>query len=156
MNFHFVPMNDSRARAVADWHDDVEFVFYGFDRDPEDWGELLDPRRRKERYFAVLDDFNELVGLFCFEPAGDSLELGLGLAPRYTGRGLGAGFVAAGMAFARKRCRPRRFSLKVAAFNRRAIRVYERLGFRTERTFPRETNGGEFEFVSMVREEDTN
>jgi ribosomal-protein-alanine N-acetyltransferase len=154
MNFHFVPMNDLHARAAADWHYDGEYAFYDFDRDPEDRAELLDPARREGRYFAALDDAGGLAGFFCFEPAGDSVELGLGLAPGRTGRGLGEAFVKAGLAFARERYRPKRFTLEVAAFNRRAVRLYEKLGFRIERALLRQTNGGEFEFLSMTRGED--
>ena len=57
------------------------------------------------------------------------MEIGLGLRPDLTGRGLGLDFFRAGVEFARERFRPALIVLNVAAFNERAIAVYERAGF---------------------------
>jgi hypothetical protein len=43
MDHHLVPATDSRARAAANRHDDGEYAFFNFDRDPEDRGEISDP-----------------------------------------------------------------------------------------------------------------
>jgi ribosomal-protein-alanine N-acetyltransferase len=50
-----------------------------------------------------------------------------------------------------ERFRPRTFGLKVAAFNQRAIRVYERVGFTPVREFVQQTNGGDWAFLEMTR-----
>jgi len=47
-----------------------------------------------------------------------------------TGRGLGDGFVQLGLSFAHERFPEQRILLDVADFNRRARKVYERVGFR--------------------------
>ena len=47
---------------------------------------------------------------------------------------------------------PERFVLAVATFNRRAINVYERVGFTRVRVYAHETNGGKWEFVEMERQ----
>jgi RimJ/RimL family protein N-acetyltransferase len=106
---------------------------------------LLDPRYN---YHAVTDPDGVLVGYFCFGvdatvPAGrrlnlyaeDALDVGLGMRPDLTGRGLGLDFVRAGLDFARKVYAPAAFRLTVATFNQRAISVYERAGFKPARTF---------------------
>lgn len=68
-----------------------------------------------------------------------------------TSRGLGLEFFQAGLSFARERYRPQRVYLRVAAFNERAQRVYERAGFSVVsshvRTFDR---FGEVTFLTMV------
>jgi len=69
------------------------------------------------------------VGIFSLTRRGDDVEIGVGLRPDLTGRGLGLPFVRAGLELARRRCHPQTFSLYVATFNRRAITVYERAGF---------------------------
>jgi ribosomal-protein-alanine N-acetyltransferase len=146
MPYQFVPMTDEHTKTIADWRYDGVYAFYDFTQDPEDLAELLDSRGREGRYYAVLDDDRELAGFFCFERLGDSVELGLGLRPGDTGKGLGSGFARAGLVFARQRFHPRQFRLQVATFNQRAIRVYEELSFRVEKTFLKRTNGGEYDF----------
>lgn len=152
MKFRFEPMSERHARAVAGWHYDPPYDFYDWEADPADLAELLDPVQWQDRYFAVLGDLGDLVGFFaCFRREGNVIEVGLGLRPDLTGRGLGLPFLLAGLEFARRRYAPARFRLAVAAFNRRAIRVYERAGFRRGERYQHRTNGGVHEFLRMER-----
>lgn len=106
--------------------------------------------RDPERYFAAFDEDGSLVGHYYFEPQEEVLVYGLGMRPELTGQGRGAEFFRAGLAFGRERFRPRTIVLAVAAFNERAIKVYERAGFvetgRHVRTF---AQFGEVEFIDM-------
>jgi [ribosomal protein S18]-alanine N-acetyltransferase len=147
----FRPMDDADAREVAGWRYDPPYDFYDSTADPDDLAELFDPERRKDVYFSVLDE-ERLVGFFQFESADGVVDVGLGLRPGLTGRGLGAGFLEAGLEFAGTRFAPERFTLSVATFNGRAVRVYERAGFRRGEVYLHETNGGEYEFLRMERE----
>lgn len=61
--------------------------------------------------------------------AGEALDIGIGLRPDLTGRGLGAAFFAACVAHARVAHDPPALRLSVAAFNERAIATYRRAGF---------------------------
>jgi ribosomal-protein-alanine N-acetyltransferase len=88
------------------------------------------PPKNPERFYSVWSDAGEEVGYFYFEDRGDAIFYGLGLRPDLTGRGLGAAFVDLGLEFAQSRFGRRRIVLDVAEFNERAIRVYERAGFR--------------------------
>jgi [ribosomal protein S18]-alanine N-acetyltransferase len=144
-------MAQADAEAVAGWRYPEPFSFYEWTADEDDLAELLDADLRGEAYFAVEDDEGQLVGYFSFKPEGRTLVVGLGLRPDLTGRGLGGGFFAAGLDYGRERFAPERFSLAVATFNERAIRVYERAGFERARVYMHETNGGEWEFVEMRR-----
>lgn len=80
-------------------------------------------------YYAVFDTQKELVGLFTFARTGQTVEVGLGMRPDLTGKGRGLSFLQVGLDFARQHYHPKTFRLSVAAFNQRAIRVYERAGF---------------------------
>jgi [ribosomal protein S18]-alanine N-acetyltransferase len=71
------------------------------------------------------------------------------MRPDLTGRSLGAEFLRAGLRFARETYSPPAFRLTVAAFNLRAIRVYERAGFETVETFGAPTMGAEWEWLLM-------
>ena len=151
MAYRFRPMAQADAEAVAGWRYPEPFSFYDWTADEDDLAELLDADLRGEAYFAVEDDEGQLVGYFSFKPEGRTLVVGLGLRPDLTGRGLGGGFFAAGLDYGRERFAPERFSLAVATFNERAIKVYERAGFERARVYMHETNGGEWEFVEMRR-----
>lgn len=152
MRFAFRPLAASEALAISRWHYEESYAFYDWRSDPDDLAELLDPRNWPGRYYAVLDGRGALVGFFQFEQDDSrAIEVGLGLRPDLTGRGLGAAFVRAGLDCARRRYAPERFTLRVATFNRRAIRVYERAGFVPGRVFTQATNGGLYEFVEMSR-----
>ena len=123
------------------WRYEPPYDFYDGDQE-----EPLNP----ERHFVVRDDDGESIGFYYFELNGDVLDYGLGLRPDLTGRALGLDFFRSGLEFGRERYRPRLIRLHVAAFNERAIKVYERAGFREVgrhvRTFER---WGEVEFMTM-------
>jgi ribosomal-protein-alanine N-acetyltransferase len=115
---------------------------------------LLDPRNWEDMYYAAEDEHGWLIGFFEFKRQADTVEIGLGLRPDLTGQGIGLSFLEAGLEFARARYAPRRFRLAVTTFNLRAMKVYERAGFRPTRTFRHQTNGGIYEFVEMERAAD--
>jgi [ribosomal protein S18]-alanine N-acetyltransferase len=149
--YRFRKMEDEEATQISGWHYDPPYDFYDATSDPDDLEELLDPRRRKDAYFSVFDD-GVLVGFFQFEREGTRVDIGLGMRPDLTGRGLGGEYLRAGLEFARRRYSPERFTLSVATFNERAILVYERAGFRRNTVYRHNTNGGEYLFLSMARE----
>jgi ribosomal-protein-alanine N-acetyltransferase len=150
--FRFRPLRQADAEAVAGWHYPDPYSFYDWIADQDDLAELLDPTARGEAYAAVDDSGGELIGFFSFKPKQpDTIEVGLGLRPDHTGRGLGLAFVEAGLDHARSELEPQEFSLAVAAFNRRAITVYERAGFKEVRRYLHHTNGTDWEFVEMRR-----
>lgn len=150
--FRFRPLTQADAEAIAGWHYPEPYSFYDWTADEDDLAELLDPAGRGGMYAAVDDPHGELIGFFSFKPKeAGRIEIGLGLRPDHTGRGLGLAFVEAGLDDLRPRLEPRDFSLAVAAFNRRAITVYERAGFSEVRRYSHHTNGADWEFVEMRR-----
>jgi [ribosomal protein S18]-alanine N-acetyltransferase len=106
---------------MAAWRYEPPYDFYDGDQDP-----VVNP----ERFFAAVGEDGTLVGFYYLEAKGDDVEIGLGLRPELTGRGLGGEFLQAGLGFLRGRYPGRPVILNVAAFNKRAIKVYERAGFR--------------------------
>ena len=149
-SFSFVRLSQEEAEAIAGWHYPEPYSFYDWSAD--DLREVLEAPLRGAAYWAVRDDAGELVGYFELKPRDElTVEIGLGLRPDLTGRGLGGSFLAAGMEFARLEAAPERFVLCVATFNERAIKVYERAGFERVRVYMHSTNGGEWEFLEMSR-----
>jgi [ribosomal protein S18]-alanine N-acetyltransferase len=162
LRFTLKPITTCDARAISRWRYGGPYSIY--DGDPTSVDALLEPRLS---YHSVYDERGDLVGYFCFgedarvaagrrlgvyeiEPA---IDIGLGMRPDLTGRGLGEAFLLAGLRFARETYTPPAFRLTVATFNRRAIRVYERAGFEPVETFGAPTRGAEREWLLMRRGE---
>jgi RimJ/RimL family protein N-acetyltransferase len=143
VNLRIEPATSDSLAEVATWRYEPPYDFYDDDGKP-----VKDP----ERFYAARDESGALVGSYYFERRGDSLFYGLGLRPDLTGRGLGLEFVEAGIAFATERFGGGRLVLDVAEFNERAIRVYERAGFRrTGRRLRPFAGRGEVPFIDMER-----
>jgi RimJ/RimL family protein N-acetyltransferase len=84
--------------------------------------------------------------------SGPGLDIGLGVRPSLTGRGLGAGFVEAVTAFARDQLGADRLRVSIAAENERAMRVWSQAGFaETGRFQASHTVMGSDEFVVLER-----
>ena len=143
--------NEGYADEVATWHYEPPHDFYDLASDPADAAEMRDPAKAGH-YRAVLGDDGVLDAFWYFDRHDDVVEVGIGLRPDLTGRGLGESFLRAQLDLASQQWRPATFRLFVAAWNERAIRLYERLGFRE---VARETRHfelvGDHEFIRMER-----
>ena len=161
MRFQFRPITEEHARAIARWTYPEPYSTYN--GDPTSIQYLVDPANR---FHSATDEAGELVGFFTFgadaqvpgELSPDELadttilDVGLGLRPDLTGRGLGLAFVTAGLEFASAAFSPRQFRLAVLSWNQRAVRVYEKAGFHRVRSFISHTFLGHREFVVMLSE----
>ena len=161
MRFTLTPITRADAQAVSRWRYDGPYSAYN--GSPSSVASLLEPRYL---YHSVHDDRGELVGYFCYGEdarvsAGkrlglyereDALDIGLGMRPDLTGRGLGEEFVNAGLRHAQNTYSPRTFGLTVATFNQRAISVYRRAGFEPVEAFGATRPNGEREWLLMRRE----
>ncbi len=152
MEFSFRELSAQDAQHIAGWHYPEPYAFYDWTADPDDLAELLDPERRARWYHAALNERGDLVGFLSLRENQGTVLIGLGLRPDLTGRGHGLPFLLEALAFARDQFTVITFRLMVATFNRRAIRVYERAGFRSGRILLHQTNGGEHEFLEMSRD----
>jgi RimJ/RimL family protein N-acetyltransferase len=139
------------ADQVATWSYEPPYDFYDLASDPADAAAMRDPARAGH-HRAVLGENGLLDAFWYFDRHGDVTEVGIGLRPDLTGRGLGESFLLAQLEYAAGRWHPASFRLFVAAWNERAIRLYARLGFRE---VARETRHfelvGDHEFIQMER-----
>lgn len=164
MQFIFSLMSDADVRVIQTWQYEGQYAIYSIPAGEEESAaaEMLE---RRSPYYAVCDENGELTGFFCFGTSaqpwsnevpglyGDNrlLDIGLGMRPDLTGKGLGLAFVQAGLSFARAQFAPLAFRLFVFAFNERAIRVYEKAGFERTDTLLQQDTNGERIFVEMRR-----
>ena len=153
MQFTFRPIDREAAERIIAWRYEPPYDFYNLNASA--LPELLAPEHAY--YFASMRH-DDLVGFCCFGPdarvpGGDyndasALDVGIGLRPDLTGRGLGAAFLFAVLEFAERELGATRFRATIAAFNARSIRVAERAGFIRMSTF---TSANGIEFVELTR-----
>ncbi len=142
------------AEEILSWKYEHPYDFYNDSNMKESMQELLE-----EPYFAVLEDSGELIGFYCTGtsaqvPLGylygvyqeDCLDIGLGMKPELTGKGEGASFIRYILEQVKILYKFSCIRLTVAAFNERAIKLYERLGFRKTFMF----TGEEMTFYVMA------
>ncbi|MDN4525015.1 GNAT family N-acetyltransferase [Fictibacillus fluitans] len=156
MRLIVTPINQEFALEILNWNYEAPYDFYNMDTSNDSMNELLE-----NSYTVVLDEKDNLTGFFCTGtaaqvPAGeqvgaykkDALDIGLGMNPELTGQGNGSLFLSFILEYLEGQSRDRAFRLTVASFNKRAIRLYEKFGFREIFAFHR----GEAEFIVMVRD----
>jgi RimJ/RimL family protein N-acetyltransferase len=142
---------EAYADQVATWSYEPPYDFYDLASDPADAAAMRDPAR-VERLRAVLGENGLLDAFWYFDRHRDVVEVGIGLRPGLTGRGLGESFLRAQLDYAAREWRPTTFRLFVAAWNERAIGLYERLGFREVARERRHFElVGDHEFIRMER-----
>ena len=149
-------LTQANADKIArEWHYNDMYSFYDMENDPEDLEEIITPRLRANKYYQILDDKDELAGYFCLERLSEEkVEVGLGLRPDLTGRGLGLNFVKEIEAFIQNNFNYELIILSVASFNKRAIKVYQRAGFKIDGSKLQKSNDGVYEFINLSKTAD--
>ena len=150
MEFNFGIMKQREAEQIADdWKYNDEYSFYDMAADIDDYLEFVNMEKRADKYFSCYLN-KELMAWYSAEVLDDDkIELGLGLKPQYTGKGLGVDFVNAVIKHATSIYGNNGFILSVALFNQRAIKVYEKVGFTKISMFTQNTNGDDHKFLKM-------
>ncbi|MDQ4100366.1 MAG: GNAT family N-acetyltransferase [Chloroflexota bacterium] len=152
MRLTFAPMTERDVRTVAGWTYEPPYDIYNLDAAPLDdlLAALLDPRNA---YYAITDEAGDLIGFCCYGPdaripGGDytapAVDVGIGLRPDLTGRGLGPAVIGAVLDFADAIMHPTMFRTTIAAFNQRSIRAFERVGFQEVGRFTGDTEPREW------------
>jgi [ribosomal protein S18]-alanine N-acetyltransferase len=150
VTYRFEKMTQQEAEEIAyNWHYDGDYSFYDMEADKEDLAEFLNPELRGDSVFTIYKG-EEIIGYFSVnQTAAATYDIGLGMRPDLTGRGMGVDFLKAGLDFVITRFSPKKITLSVATFNQRAIKVYRKMGFKELDTFMQDTNGDTYEFIRM-------
>ncbi|QUE86882.1 GNAT family N-acetyltransferase [Exiguobacterium alkaliphilum] len=141
------PMTEQDARAIQAWTYEAPYDFYN--QTPSEAGikELM--------AYQAVHETGELIGFYCLghyaQVPNDTytyddtyIDFGLGMRPDLTGQGHGRRFLETVLVEAKRTGKPVR--LTVAAFNGRAVRLYEGVGFRKIASFEKDTT----RFLIMV------
>jgi len=104
--------------------------------------------------FSIYNEHNELVGNCSFYYIEDAFCVGVQMRPDFTGKGFGTEFVKSIINFGKEKYDLSYIDLTVAKFNNRAIKVYERLGFKTIFELVNTIRGNDYDFIAMRLEFD--
>ncbi|HKY53237.1 MAG TPA: GNAT family N-acetyltransferase [Anaerolineales bacterium] len=157
MSFTFRPLDEISAQTILNWQYDAPYDIYNLgSSDLESTAQyLLDPQNN---FFGIYDQEGNLEGFCSFGPDGQvnggdysmpALDIGLGVRPDLTGQGRGFQYASAVIDFAIRTYSPERLRVTIAAFNKRAMRVWEKAGFYVMQKF----QGGwtNMDFVVMMK-----
>ncbi|MEG0240560.1 GNAT family N-acetyltransferase [Anaerorhabdus sp.] len=144
-------LSQKNALQIANnWKYSGDFAFYDMTADLEDYNEFIHEDMRNN-VFEVLDE-NELIGYFSYTVEDDGVEIGLGLRPDICGKGYGKTFVLLIEKYILSLVKTKTLKMNVASFNKRAINCYQTCGYTIVKEFTQETNGGEYQFIEMVKQ----
>ena len=157
MNLHIEKMTVNKARHILTWTYEEPYDFYNNEETDAALDEMLDGS-----YYALLNEQNDVVGFFCSGknaqvPIGhqfgvyvdDFVDIGLGMNPNLIGKGNGTAFCTNILQFIGKHYVGKPTRLTVANFNKRAIHLYEKLGFVKVAEFTSNTT----EFITMIKKQ---
>lgn len=152
-------MDYDKAKQISKWTYDEPYSIYSMEESENCIDELL-----SGLYFSAVDEAKNLIGYYCFGkaaqvPAGNQfgvysdkkfMDIGLGIKPNLCGQGIGLYFLNKGLEYGKNKLNVKEIRLTVAVFNSRAIKVYEKAGFKKVDSFRRISQCGETEFLVMV------
>lgn len=126
-NARLEPMARVAAEEIRHWAYEAEYAAYNFEGAPDDW--LMDEANWGTEQFCLVDG-GAVLGQVACQAEGDALWVGWSMNPKLCGQGHGSEFVCKCVSALRERTRHSgRILLRVAAWNQRAIRAYQKAGF---------------------------
>lgn len=161
MIFKFQVMQHPSASEIVTWNYGGIYGIYDFSKLKEEVSELMNGD-----YFEVKDERAEIIGFLCCGesarvPGGYKagiykqegyVDIGIGLKPDLTGKGHGLSFINQCMNYLTNPGEISKFRLVVAQFNERAIKVYEKAGFKKDIKFESKVHGNKQNFLLMKRD----
>lgn len=137
------PITPDDVRQILTWRYEPPYHIYDMGSgtaDPVELAEAIDYFLRPQYHFQAMlrQPAGELAGFCSFGQDGQvaggdyripAVDIGMGVHPQNTGRGLGYLFAGAAIEFALQNFNPSRLRVTIAAFNRRAQKVWERHNF---------------------------
>lgn len=149
------PMTESMAREICGWEYLNEYSSYNYPR----WADLCEQNwtianteKRERQFHSVLDNTNDLIGYVRIFTNLGRIEIGLGMKPNLCGKGNGNRFMNTIIQYIKQIYPDSEIILNVRNWNIRAIKCYEKAGFKILRKYYRDTHMIKGEFYEMCLE----
>ncbi len=104
---------------------------------------------REKEFFAVVNEKDELIGHFRLKAQEETIFLGVGLAPKLCGLGYGEAVMELIKYESKERYPDKLLALEVRSFNHRAMKCYQKAGFRRVDICEKKIPSGSDVFVRM-------
>lgn len=151
-------MKEQDAITISFWQYTKPYDWYNLNGCKECVEEFLE-----DNYYTVLNHEEQVVGFYCYGKSAQVsigklndlyedttyTDIGLGMNPLLCGKGYGPSFVKLGMEYAKNKFKSQKFRLTVADFNVRAVKTYEKVGFKNMGAFKKQS----IRFIVMCYEE---
>ncbi|WP_346915119.1 GNAT family N-acetyltransferase [Clostridium sp.] len=148
MKLEFRVPTKSDVDDILTWKYDGIYSFYDNDIQKEKM-EWIESFVDSDDNFSIYNDNNKLVGNCSYYYIEEFFCVGLQMRPELTGKGFGIEFAKAIIDFGREKYKLNYIDLTVAKFNNRAIKVYEKLGFKVIDEFVNTIRGNDYDFLAM-------
>lgn len=145
MQLFVQPINESQIREMVQWQYEPPYDIYNLDSPLDNVPEAITYFSAPEiRCHAIVDENGRFLAFCTFgedatvsggDYSAEALDIGLGVRPDYTGKGLGAAFVTAVIHYARTTYHPPMLRVTIAEVNTRAQRVWSQQGFAVQSRF---------------------
>ncbi|HEM3576527.1 TPA: GNAT family N-acetyltransferase [Streptococcus suis] len=130
--FYIMPLPQDQALDIANqWCYQPPLDAYTISATPEAYAEMISPEARGDRFFAVIRNA-ALMGYFCLDQDGETVDICLGMKPSLTGQGNGRAFYQTIEDYIVEHVQPASIKLTVATFHQAVQTLFHALGF-TER-----------------------
>ncbi|MBH1941543.1 GNAT family N-acetyltransferase [Mobilitalea sibirica] len=150
------PMDLNAACHIAKWEYEDIYAVYSFKENEETIKELLNGD-----YYMAHNNQNEIIGYYCFGKSAQIpvkqteaytscfLDIGFGMRPDLCGKGLGYDFLKSGIEYSINHFNAKKYRLTVATFNKRAIALYNKIGFKKVNTVQHLISNNKFEIMVL-------
>ncbi len=148
MKLEFRVPTKSDVDDILTWKYDGKYSFYDNDIQKEKM-EWIESFVDSDDNFSIYNDSNKLVGNCSFYYIEEFFCVGLQMRPELTGKGFGVEFAKSIIDFGREKYKFNYIDLIVAKFNNRAIKVYDKLGFKVIEEFVNTIRENDYDFLGM-------
>lgn len=150
--FTITELSEQDAVLMSQWVYGGKYVVYNcppWDKVKGQGWAIADSEKRRSQFRKVVDQSGHYIGYFRFFPAEGKIKIGLGMNPEYCGKHMGPEFVSLIIKYIKNTYNGMPIELEVRDFNKRAIKCYERCGFKTIGEKHIETPMGNDKFIVM-------
>ena len=144
-------MKEEYARQIVKWNYEKEYSIYNLPsyEKCKELGYGITKEEQQNNYLVYLID-NEVVFYLNMKPTNGKIFVGFGLKPKYCGQGYGNFFLKDGISEIRKKYPHSILFLEVRSWNKRAIKAYEKIGFKVKNVvMSKDRFGNDIEITNM-------